>query len=308
MAADVATPLIAQQVAHDQQKVRAGLLHSDCAAAFYPAKQDVPWRGVVLLLHGFTAGPWQFRDLCHALSARGLHCYTARLPGHGATERTAFSSRELPKSNEVKRYSQCADLALEAAQQLASARQLPLMVVGFSAGGALAADLLLRAPQAFARAVLIAPLLRPLGLSRRMFFRAMRHIPLAGRLIDRLPFAWKAPAPRPDGWLRPGHSQFHFGNVSALLAYAHTVEAQKRSWRVPTQFILTANDDKIDPYTCRAFAQKLPVPHPVYWFGPECEVPHAMISPQENGDANSRARVHTIVTEFLLDGVGHSNC
>lgn len=308
------TPLMAERLAHDQALVQAGLLHPDCASTFAAAADDTPPKGVVLLLHGFTAGPWQFRDLSRLLSAQHLHSYAARLPGHGATARAqgpeaaAFHSKELPKSHEVRKFALCADEALTAAEQLAQSLGVPLMVVGFSAGGALATDLLLRAPERIARAVLVAPLLRPLGLSRRIFFRAIRHLPLGGRVLDRVPFAWRAAAPRPDGWVRPGHNSFHLGNVGALFAYAHGIASKRGTWDVPTQFVLTANDDKIDPYACRTLAQEGPKPHPVWWFGPERQVPHAMLSSQENRDDTSRVEALAVIATFLQDGVGRSNC
>lgn len=311
---------MAERLAHDQALVQAGLLHPDCVSRLYTADDDAPLRGVVLMLHGFTAGPWQFRDLSAVLNRHHLHAYAARLPGHGATagasprvganpnQAMAFSSKELPKSHEVRKFALCADEALAAALELAQAQKVPLMVVGFSAGGALATDLLLRKPEHITRAVLIAPLLRPLGLTRRVFFRAIRHLPLGGRLIDRVPFAWRAAAPRPDGWVRPGHNNFHLGNVGALFAYAHGIAAQKATWRVPTQFVLTANDDKIDPYACRALAQRPPTPHAVWWFGPERRVPHAMLSAQENGDTESRTEALDVISHFLQHGTGRSNC
>lgn len=50
---------------------------------FLPA---VPGDGAaVLLVHGFTATPWEMRPLGEFLAARGLACLAVRLPGHGTT-------------------------------------------------------------------------------------------------------------------------------------------------------------------------------------------------------------------------------
>jgi pimeloyl-ACP methyl ester carboxylesterase len=312
MAAFLVTPLIAARIDHDQTLVAQGALHPDCATTFYPAHAHTTPRGVVLLLHGFTAGPWQYRAIGQQLQGLGLHGYAARLPGHGATAQSdtgqpAFRSDELPKSTEVRKFAQCADEAHAAAYQLAQTLGLPLMVVGFSAGGALAVDLILRAPQTIARAVLIAPLLRPRGRTRRVFFRAMHTLPFGGRIIDRVPFAWRTASPRSDGWVRPGHSRFHLGNVSALFAYSRALKAASKGWQVPTQFILTATDDKIDAHAARYLARRGPVRHPVWWFDEGAAVPHAMLSPEENPDPQSRRQVHHIVGTYLADGVGHSN-
>jgi carboxylesterase len=39
----------------------------------------------VLLVHGFTATPWEMRPLADTLAARGFACLAVRLPGHGTT-------------------------------------------------------------------------------------------------------------------------------------------------------------------------------------------------------------------------------
>ncbi len=39
----------------------------------------------VLLVHGFSATPWEMRSLAEHLCARGYACLAVRLPGHGTT-------------------------------------------------------------------------------------------------------------------------------------------------------------------------------------------------------------------------------
>lgn len=304
------TPLLQACLEQDKRLVESGLLHPDCAATFYPAHRQRPAKGVVLMLHGFTAAPWQYRSIGSELQAQGFHAYAARLPGHGATAENAsqsdpFSAHGFPKSHEKGLFASCADDALRAVVELGQSLKLPVMLVGFSAGGALAVDLLLRHGPAIERAVLIAPLLRPKGWTRRVFFGAMRCLPMGGRIIDRVPFAWQAAAPRADGWVRPGHLRFRLGNVGALFAYAHSLKAHKMGWSVPTQFILTEHDDKIDPYACRAWARL--GPHAVWWFPGSMRVPHAMLSAEENPNAASRLRINAIICGFLSDGAGQSN-
>ncbi|BCR06127.1 hypothetical protein DESUT3_31960 [Desulfuromonas versatilis] len=42
-------------------------------------------RGGVLLVHGFTASPWEMRSPAEALAQAGFLCHAVRLPGHGTT-------------------------------------------------------------------------------------------------------------------------------------------------------------------------------------------------------------------------------
>jgi pimeloyl-ACP methyl ester carboxylesterase len=306
-----ATPQLAAQLQSDQERVRQGVLHPDCSAVLYPHTTPT-CRGVILLLHGFTAGPWQFRAICKQLSEAGFACYAARLPGHGAMaaakgSAASISPHLLPTSSQANLFAQCADEVLAAAYELAQALNVPLMLLGFSAGGALAADLILRGKAPIARAVLVAPFVRPLGRARRLFFRAIRHVPFGGRLIDRVVFRWKEHPNKTDAWVRPGHSHFKLGHVSALFAYVQTVKASTLDWATPTQFILTAIDDKVDAAACRRLARSGKHPHPVWWFSADQKVPHAMLSPEENNNADSRAQIYRIVLQFLGDGVPASN-
>jgi len=42
-------------------------------------------RAAVLLVHGFSATPWEMRPLADSLIGRGFACLAVRLPGHGTT-------------------------------------------------------------------------------------------------------------------------------------------------------------------------------------------------------------------------------
>jgi pimeloyl-ACP methyl ester carboxylesterase len=296
---------IAKQLDADAARVAAGTLQPACACFFVPAKQAAA-QGVVVMLHGFTAGPWQYANLADHLAAAGLHCYAARLPGHGARAADGRSDgSELPKSHQGELYSRCAAQALADAEALAQQTKLPLYAVGFSAGAALTIDLLQRHPDKITRAVLISPLVRFKGRLHHALFHSLVRIPLSGRLTNRLRLAWEDPPVAPGGWIRPGHGNFVLGNVQGLAAYTGRVHRRRAALDVPCQFILTGSDAKIDLAAAVALARRGPKPHSLWCFPKRAGLPHALLTPYENPDATSREHIYRMAADFLLRGWGH---
>lgn len=299
---------IAAWLAEDAALVFQGRLHAACSARHYPVAKQNKTCGVVLMLHGFTAGPWQYEELGPQLAAAGLEGFAARLPGHGGTTASATGSdaaedpSDLPKSHETNRFVAFAERAYNTAAQLAESRGVPLYLVGFSAGGAVALQILQYAPTKIARAVLIAPLAQPKGPILRAFVAAMSVLPLGGRISDLWKIRWPLPPPRPDGWLRPGHSHFALGNVAALFRFARQARPHRRyQLPIPIQVIATASDEKVELRACQQLVGNDPR-HGLYIFPRHERVPHAMLTAWENSNGESRALIQRIVADFLLHG------
>ena len=280
-------------------------LNPDCKSRLYRVKGAV--RGVALLLHGFTAGPWQYDELGPKLAEHGVLGLAVRLVGHGATRMgpkgITEDASDMPKAKEVNRFIAWAERALAAAQDLAKLHDAPLYLVGLSAGGAMALDIL-RHPQAeIARAVLFAPLVKPKSPLTRAFVWTLGHVPFGDRLADHWGINWREGPPRDDGWLRPGHQSFALGNVQALFRYARAVRPHKgQSLAAPVQIVATEFDDKVSVSACRALAASEGDRHGLYVFGRDEKVPHAMLTAWENADERSRTLAHNIALNFLLRG------
>ena len=310
---------LARQLARDEILVREGALQPACRCRLWPATTPAP-RGVVLLLHGFTAGPWQFDELAPKLAAAGLTAYAARLPGHGASLRhdddapNVAGARDdasgFPRSREHAQFGHAAVAAWSEARALATAIGVPLFLVGHSAGGAMAMDVLLRPDCGVARAVLVAPLLRPRRRADYTLVRALGRVPFTGWLTDRVRLSWPVAAARSDGWVRPGHRRFRLGHVVALFRYAGSVQRVARAAArlgqslPPIQLICTAGDDKVDFAACESLARQRPKRHYLHCFAPATGVPHAMLTRYENPNDEARALVHALCRDFLVDGVG----
>lgn len=104
----------------------------------------------VLLIHGLTNSPRQFRELAQQLYDRGDNVIVPRLPLHGLVEADVNALREIT----ARRYRVYADSAVDIARALGDT----VLVVGLSAGGNVAAWIAQHRADV-ARVVVIAPAL-----------------------------------------------------------------------------------------------------------------------------------------------------
>lgn len=144
-------------------------------SAVYPARFQPDWnrsfillptgpvRGAVVLLHGLTDSPYSVRYLAEAYRQQGFVAVAPRLPGHGTAPGSLTRVR-------WQAWMAATRLAVREASRLAGA-PLPLHLVGYSNGGALAlkyaleslSDRRLRAPQ---QLVLLSPMAGVTGYAR----------------------------------------------------------------------------------------------------------------------------------------------
>jgi alpha-beta hydrolase superfamily lysophospholipase len=289
-------------LAFDAAQVQAGQLQPACQSFFVrsPAQKAC---GVVLLLHGFTAGPYQFQDLAAHLGHAGLHAYAVRLPGHGARLADGkHSFLDLPKSAELNLYQAAAHRALEAAHALADATGVPLYVLGFSMGGAMATGLALQFPQKIQRLVLVAPLLRPYGNVAQAFLLCTAQLCRLGLggFLDRVPYSWgKLDAAALD---RPGHWDFRLGNLFAALSYAHSVRQHPAVLQVPTFLLVSDADTKCDVPAALQLLARSTAPTCVHRFARDMALPHNLLSRRENKNTQSIALAERLIASFLCNG------
>jgi carboxylesterase len=108
---------------------------------------DNPRGAGVLLVHGFTASPWEMRQLGETLAKKGYAAMGVRLPGHGTTPED-LAERDCEEWLET----------VERGYHLLADRHPRVYCIGMSTGGLL---LLTLAPSLAAQAmVLLSPFLR----------------------------------------------------------------------------------------------------------------------------------------------------
>jgi lysophospholipase len=121
------------------------------------AHWDAGERGTILLLNGRTEFIEKYRETIAALQSRGFAVWSLDWRGQGA------STRPLPDplAHYVRHFDEyLGDLeAILERHVLPSLRGRELVMIGHSMGGHLAARMLARRPEAFARAVLLSPMI-----------------------------------------------------------------------------------------------------------------------------------------------------
>jgi len=147
----------------------------DARSPIYPGRFATDWnrsyvmapegkpRGAVVLLHGLTDSPYSLRHIARRYAQDGYVAVAVRIPGHG-TVPSALTSVQWEQWTASTR------LAVREAQRLAGT-SVPLHVVGFSNGGALAMkyslealdDTRLARPD---RIVLVSPMIGVTSLAR----------------------------------------------------------------------------------------------------------------------------------------------
>lgn len=253
-------------------------------------------RASVLLLHGYTAGPWQLEELGARLNAAGFHYYAPRLPGHGWMDAARRGTGErLVALSERQRYETFLDTAYQALSDL----QVPVYAVGLSGGGNLALRLAEKQPE-IARVVAVAPFLGPdypaawsfglvevlNGLSFGGLGQALQAVPYGENTLS-----------TPDEDLP--HTQGHINN--AYTAYRMGAEVQQLQARV--QFFTTAGDDLsgVDPVGVLFRRLGGAARHGWFHYRAADRMPHAMISPRQH-DPAAIGQLHGMIVHFLQTG------
>lgn len=185
----------------------------------------------VVLLHGYTNCPAQFRQIAAAYFDAGYNVVNLRLPGHGFADRLTKVLTDLYPAD----LTESADAAVDIAAGLGER----VSVVGLSAGGTLAAWLAAQRDDV-AEAVLIAPLMVPKLLPHMAVApvaRAARYLPdvyiwwdqkLKGALVSP-PYAY----PR-----------FSIRSMGALLAIGRYAQSHvTRSTRLERLVVITTDED-----------------------------------------------------------------
>jgi carboxylesterase len=217
--------------------------HPDCEAAGSMEKQRsfcLTHSGVttrsVLLIHGFTACPYEMRELGEILYRQGYNVFGVRLAGHG-TSVANFAGTT------------AADWSASARHGLAITALLggEITVIGESMGGALAALLAQKYPAAVARLILCAPCFRI--KDRRAEFITMRWLQ---RLI-----------PSQDMGVPSEALARYWYRLIPTTAVAQLVRLSREARRAgsditaPTLIIQADNDGMVQPRAAQAFYRSL---------------------------------------------------
>jgi carboxylesterase len=208
-------------------------------------------RGGFLLVHGFTATPWEMRDLAEGLVGQGYTALAVRLPGHGTgVEDLATRSRHEWLET------------VEEGYRLLNRMVQPVFGVGMSTGGLLLGMLAARRP------------LAGLGLLSPYLRLAHPLAPLAGVMQY-----WRPYQERP---LEEGADEHYYrrrplAGIVQLRRLSREVARQLPQLTLPTLVLAAEGDQTVDVASGLELFRRLGSRHKEYHrFGPDA--PHVLTS------------------------------
>ncbi|MBF2051827.1 MAG: alpha/beta fold hydrolase [Candidatus Sericytochromatia bacterium] len=258
----------------DRSQPRDSYLRDNYQSQFVAQPEPTP-KGTVIMLHGYTAGPWQYDEAVSRFAEAGYNVYAPRLPGHGFMKPDGTPTGEdMVKPWERERYDQFIDQVYREAAALGG----PVQVIGLSGGGNLALQMAEKHPQ-ITGVVAMAPYVGPNATARQVnnaVNTLARHSFLKlPRLLDLIPYNRNI---RNLAQAKTPHTQGTLANAQAMFSMGTELERVK----VPVKFFTTEGDllsgpDAVkDLYPGNAGRQN-------GWthFPAEAQVPHAMASPKQ---------------------------
>lgn len=289
---------VAADVALQDRSVKRSLYLRPNYQSFLLSQPQPSAKGTVIMLHGYTAGPWQYNESAERIHKGGYQVYVPRLPGHGFMKPDGLPSGEkMVDPWNLEEYERFIDETFAEAAALGG----PVQVIGLSGGSNLALRMAEKYPQ-IKGVVAMAPYIGPdnrVPVVNRVVDAIARYTPIdLPRALDFVPYN-KNERFANDPALP--HTQGSLGNAQAMLSMGTKV----RKVDVPVQFITTAGDmlsgtDAVGKlYERSGGAGK----HGWYHF-PEAEkVPHAMASPRQYDKADA---LWDKVFETLETGAQHN--
>lgn len=253
-------------------------------------------KGTVVMFHGFTAGPWQYKDLADRLYKEGYHVYAPRLPGHGLMRPNGkTTSAQVINATQRHQYERYIDRVFKEASDLGA----PVYAVGLSGGGNVA--LRMAEKHGVKGTVAIAPFLGPnkpyqYG-SEFLYSLDKATFGGLGWVLDRIPKG-KSPVASANN-LMP-HTPVTFGQALANRSVGHNV----KKIDTPVQFITTAGDFLSGTDTVGALFSRSggAAKHGWFHFAAEEKVPHAMVSRMQNKAPGAVDRMEQVILDFIEQG------
>jgi len=254
-------------------------------------------RGTVVMFHGYTAGPWQYKEMADQFAKAGYNVYIPRLPGHGFMQANGMGTgSELIKSTNRGAYEQYIDGIYQEASGLGA----PVYVVGLSGG----ADIALRTAEKYPDVkgcAAMSPYLGPDGAGRlgltTAYILDKLTFGLVGRILDHIPYGKNA-MNKPDDPIP--HTEGSLGQAMAMLSVGRNV----RQVNVPVQYFTTQGDILAGSKPVGALYRHSGGALRDGWltFPKAQQVPHAMLSKLEDKAPGVVDQLNHMVFQFIDQG------
>jgi carboxylesterase len=270
-------------------------LRPNAESIFLPQKGPTA-RGTVVMLHGYTAAPWQYKEMAERFHDAGYNVYVPRMPGHGLEDAAGTpTGKDIPDSNERYRWEAFIDTTFDDAAALGA----PVYAVGLSGG----ANVALRAAEKrtdLAGIVAMSPYIGgnyPKGLIFPVFnFIDAVTLGAFGKLLDHRPYHQNVKAPNDP---HP-HTQGTLGQAMGM----EQLGSEVKHINCRAQFLTTDGDLLSGSKPVASLIHRATDAQPTAWYRfPKSEgVPHAMLSPIENKAPGAAQHVSDIAFDFIGTG------
>ena len=229
----------------------------------------------VVLFHGYTTVPRQFRLIAQGFRDAGCNVWVPRMPFHGLPDRLTGA----PSALTAPMLRDHADRAIDVARGLGDS----VTVVGLSGGGSLA-TWCATARDDVDETVAISPLMKPLGFPAwavRLLVSTMPHVP------DH--YDWWYPKLKQElaGYQYP---RFSYKGIAAFLQLVYWCEdeARRRPYPVRGRYTLVRNDgeDRLDSTFNERLVRTLVAPERLSVYGIEAAdgLKHDIVTPDAFSD------------------------
>ena len=261
--------------------------------------QDIDPKGVILALHGWSAGTWQFEHLAGQFAKRGYHVYAPRLPGHGCTNHDGVpTTQEFPTNNQVHLYTEFADRVYKEAASL----NLPIHVIGLSGGGTIALDIAGR--HNVSTAVLYDPFLspgKPHADNLMTIFKWLDRFTMgqSSLLLKLLPVVFATPKLNVERWGRNGHVEFNAAHLYTLTHYGREAIERAKNLRISIQLVTSDYEPVTVSRKRLVELAKSGAPRALFAFDRALKVPHAMIHWREFDNDQARAQARALTFNLI---------
>jgi pimeloyl-ACP methyl ester carboxylesterase len=260
-------------------------------------------RGALIMLHGFTAGTWQFDLLARKAYEDGYDVYVPRLPGHGLKDANGIEDpSQLLTGQNWHDYEAFGDRVYLQVRDLGG----NVGVLGLSVGANVALSIAERHAEV-SKVVAYAPFLWPKEPRVQALFAVSHAADIitghqASRLLNGLTYSWGEET-RLDtlAGKRPGHSTFFGGNPYGATELGWKVIAEAPKLRGGLQIFSTAVDDAADRDAMRSLYARATGTTLRGWYEyPVAEgIPHPMVHPMEDKGRGQTPKLYEMTMDFL---------
>ena len=280
-------------------------LQAGCEPRLVEPSAGVPYRGTVVLLHGFSACTQQFDDFTGLLANRGYRTVLPVLPGHGRPypDVNKDDSRAQPDGGSWRAVYAAFAEQINGIMEYADGERV---VGGLSGGGAASLWLNLEAPELYDRNIVIAPFLAIAGggfVNGTVSF--LGAIPGLNQMTA-VPFGTANPCIEKRKKGRAGYCKYQIRHVAGLKGLGSGLRKTTRTSPIDVrmQVIGVERDGAVSNALVREFIEvQMPNGKTTACFLPE-GIPHSMFSRQDNPDTDMYwlEAFQAGVVDFIVNG------